>query len=160
LPFTPTATPLLRPLRDLDVLVPRDQAMLAFESLLQEGFVRDPTFPGDLSAAYEYGKHLPPLTAPRGRICAEVPLSVFRVSDIRFRFRIVAPTSDIGGCWKSAFGAPVQAASLPHRPQAWMRRGTSMSCSDGFGFRHHIFSRDSRSEVWTHSCSPIHTRAP
>jgi len=35
----------------------------------------------------------------RGSSTMGLELSVFRVSDIRFRVRIMAPTSDIGGCW-------------------------------------------------------------
>jgi hypothetical protein len=58
--------PALRPLRDLDVLVPRDQAMAAFNALLTAGFTRLREFDGDPSAAVTGLKHLPPLMTPSG----------------------------------------------------------------------------------------------
>src|SRR5262249_4180045 len=62
----------LRPLRDLDVLVPRHEAMLAFESLLRAGYEWHEAYQGNVRAWLECRKHLPPLLSPHGNICIEV----------------------------------------------------------------------------------------
>lgn len=62
----------LRPLRDLDVLVPAAQAMAAFDALAEAGFTRPSGYGGDAQAFRDENKHLPPLTAPRGRSTVEV----------------------------------------------------------------------------------------
>ncbi|WP_200231277.1 lasso peptide biosynthesis B2 protein [Rubrivivax gelatinosus] len=62
----------LRPLRDLDVLVPPAQAMAAFDALAEAGFTRLSTSSGDPQAYHDQNKHLPPLLAPRGRSSVEV----------------------------------------------------------------------------------------
>ncbi|HEY6926854.1 MAG TPA: nucleotidyltransferase family protein [Steroidobacteraceae bacterium] len=64
--------PALRPLRDLDVLVPRHQAMLAFESLLDAGFKRHKLFQGNARPWLECRKHLPPLIGPHGNVHVEI----------------------------------------------------------------------------------------
>jgi hypothetical protein len=62
----------LRPLRDLDVLVPGHQAMLAFDSLLAAGFKRHESFQGGVRAWLECRKHLPPLVTPHGNVSIEI----------------------------------------------------------------------------------------
>ena len=64
--------PALRPLRDLDVLVPRDQALLAFESLLRAGFKRHSEIQGSAQAWLECRKHLPPLVTADGYVSVEI----------------------------------------------------------------------------------------
>ncbi len=56
----------LRPLRDIDVLVPHAQAIAGFEALQANGLGRKPGHPGDPAAHLEDRKHLPPLRIPGG----------------------------------------------------------------------------------------------
>lgn len=56
----------LRPLRDIDVLVPRAQAIAGFEALLANGLERKPAHLGDPAAHLGDRKHLPPLKIPGG----------------------------------------------------------------------------------------------
>ncbi|MDF1730729.1 MAG: nucleotidyltransferase family protein [Minwuia sp.] len=56
----------LRPLRDIDVLVPHAQAIAGFEALQASGLERKPGHPGDPAAHLEDRKHLPPLRIPGG----------------------------------------------------------------------------------------------
>lgn len=56
----------LRPLRDLDVLVPQDSALAAFEALLASGLERKPPHMGDPAAHLAERKHLPPVRFPGG----------------------------------------------------------------------------------------------
>lgn len=64
--------PALRPLRDLDVLIPREQALDAFDALLRAGFTRIGLCPGNPEAAAAHRKHLPPLLTPSGRVAIEL----------------------------------------------------------------------------------------
>ncbi len=56
----------LRPLRDLDLLVRRDQAMVAFNALLDGGLERDPMHMGNPEAYLVNAKHLPRIRIPNG----------------------------------------------------------------------------------------------
>jgi hypothetical protein len=62
----------LRPMRDVDVLVPKHAALQAFDALLQAGYARHPTSPGSPQAALECAKHLPSLVSPLGRVLVEL----------------------------------------------------------------------------------------
>lgn len=62
----------LRPLRDIDILVPADRAREAFDLLHSQGFVpRNPSEPS-VEHALAHGKHLPGLTAPADKISVEI----------------------------------------------------------------------------------------
>lgn len=69
--------PALRPLRDLDILVPKEAALSAYEALLAGGLSRAPKHRGNLKAALASFKHLPPLRSPSGRIVVEVHSRLF-----------------------------------------------------------------------------------
>ena len=69
--------PALRPLRDLDILVSRNDALRSCETLLRAGFVRDPRHQGSPAAAIECAKHLPPLISPHGGVCVEIHTRLF-----------------------------------------------------------------------------------
>lgn len=56
----------LRPLRDLDVLVPQEGALAAFEALLSNGLERKPPHMGNPAAHLAERKHLPPVRFPGG----------------------------------------------------------------------------------------------
>jgi Uncharacterised nucleotidyltransferase len=62
----------LRPMRDLDILVPKHAALDAFDALLHAGFVRHRLSPGSPLAALECAKHLPSLVSPLGRVSVEL----------------------------------------------------------------------------------------
>ena len=64
--------PALRPLRDIDILVPIDRAKTVFELLLAQGFVpRNPSEPSP-DRALSRGKHLPELISPSDAISVEI----------------------------------------------------------------------------------------
>jgi len=64
--------PRLRPLRDIDILVPRAQALRAYQLMLDKGLTRHPDYPGDPAAALETFKHLPPLRSASGQVTVEL----------------------------------------------------------------------------------------
>ena len=64
--------PALRPLRDLDILVPREQAIEAYETLIKGGLTHHEEFRGDPKAALEVKKHLPPLLIPDSSLWIEL----------------------------------------------------------------------------------------
>jgi Uncharacterised nucleotidyltransferase len=71
----------LRPLRDIDVLVPRQRAMEAFDALLRIGFMRTAYAPGDPAAAIDCLKHLPNLASPSTPIAVELHTRLFHPQD-------------------------------------------------------------------------------
>lgn len=64
--------PALRPMRDLDLLVPMDQGLAAFSALLAAGYRRTAGHEGDPAACLAHEKHLPGLKAPSGNITVEL----------------------------------------------------------------------------------------
>lgn len=64
--------PASRPMRDLDILVPEDQSIRAFNHLLSVGFTREVGYDGTIEAAADYNHHLPPLVSPDGNIYIEI----------------------------------------------------------------------------------------
>lgn len=69
--------PALRPLRDLDLLVPGDRAMELFRMLLDHGYQRTKDAEGDPQAYLESSHHLPPLRDPSGEITIELHSHLF-----------------------------------------------------------------------------------
>jgi hypothetical protein len=69
--------PALRPLRDLDILVPRQQSLAAFDALMNAGFARYDARSGDPAAAALYRKHLPPLISKSGSVLVELHTRLF-----------------------------------------------------------------------------------
>ena len=69
--------PGLRPLRDLDILVPTEQAITAHQALRDAGLVYKNPYRGNLKDALQLGKHLPPLLTPDDRICIELHGKLF-----------------------------------------------------------------------------------
>lgn len=62
----------LRPMRDLDVLVPRDRALEAFRTLVSAGYSTDGESSAHPEAFLTQMKHLPRLISPDGRVAVEV----------------------------------------------------------------------------------------
>jgi hypothetical protein len=75
--------PGLRPLRDLDLLVPRDRAIELFQALLDRGFIRSKVNGGDLRVHLEESHQLPPLHSPSGEITVEIHTLIYHLDDRR-----------------------------------------------------------------------------
>lgn len=69
--------PALRPMRDIDILVPRDKALLAYQALVDGGMQRDAAFVGDAAAALDILHHLPALHSADGNMHLEVHTQLF-----------------------------------------------------------------------------------
>ncbi|MEW5769967.1 MAG: nucleotidyltransferase family protein [Pseudomonadota bacterium] len=70
--------PGLRPLRDLDILVPEAEVFRAFQVLQDSGFTRLKPYEGSLDACARHGKHLPPLRSPSGQVNIELHLKLYQ----------------------------------------------------------------------------------
>jgi hypothetical protein len=75
--------PGLRPLRDLDLLVPRDRAMALFELLLDRGYQRTKKYVGNPQAYLETSHQLPPLHSPSGETTVELHTHIFHRDERR-----------------------------------------------------------------------------
>ena len=64
--------PVLRPLRDIDILVEPESALSVYALLEKNGFVRREDFPMPLDGAMDYAKHLPPMRYTETGIYLEV----------------------------------------------------------------------------------------
>lgn len=64
--------PALRPLRDIDVLVPVDRAREAFELLKAQGFIEAKSHDKSVDHAFEQNKHLPTLRHPSSTVAVEI----------------------------------------------------------------------------------------
>lgn len=68
----------LRPLRDLDILVPDDRVLQAFQALLDGGLTRIEKYQGRPEAFVDLdNKHLPPLCSPSGTLNIELHNRIF-----------------------------------------------------------------------------------
>ena len=70
----------LRPMRDIDILVPYAQALRAFECLQQNGFTQPEQSKGHARDWLDKHRHLPPLIDGNG-ICIEVHTSVYTTDE-------------------------------------------------------------------------------
>lgn len=102
--------PGLRPMRDLDILVPRERAIEAYRTLIDGGLRRISRYPGDPRAFVQVAHHLPPLLSNSGQVMVELhsrlyapaPGSVAR-----------ADPSDTPSFWQRCFTAPLGNADVP-----------------------------------------------
>ncbi|MCB2264136.1 MAG: nucleotidyltransferase family protein [Candidatus Thiosymbion ectosymbiont of Robbea hypermnestra] len=69
--------PALRPLRDLDILVPKTMAVQAFEILHDAGYLWSEQSRKPTEDAMEVDKHLPPLWSPETEIHVEIHIRLF-----------------------------------------------------------------------------------
>lgn len=68
----------LRPMRDLDILVPPERALEAYQLLLDHGASRIALFPGDPEAVLDIGaNHLPPIRTADGMVSLELHTHLF-----------------------------------------------------------------------------------
>ncbi len=77
LAFYSYPNPGLRPMRDIDLLVPEVDAMMAFKTLCDAGLIRFKQYQGSSEAAMQITKHLPPLLTPSGRAMIELHTKLF-----------------------------------------------------------------------------------
>ncbi len=91
----------LRPLRDLDILVPRDRALEVYELLLKNGYRRCKNYQGNPEVVHESTHHhLPPLLDKTGRLSVEI--------HTRLTPDNVTPSLTEGhGFWERAFQKPI-----------------------------------------------------
>jgi len=75
--------PALRPLRDLDVLVPIEDGLRAYEVLLNSGMTRIHKYgyEGYPEAAIDVKQHLPPLLSASGKLMVELHTRIFHISE-------------------------------------------------------------------------------
>lgn len=64
--------PGLRPLRDIDILVPETRVLEAYQTLLDNGLARNDSSPGMPEVLLKTAKHLPPLHSPSGQVSVEL----------------------------------------------------------------------------------------
>lgn len=64
--------PALRPMRDLDILVPKDRVLEAYQVLIEGGLIRPEHYQGNPETCSLAQKHLPPLLSPSGLTIVEL----------------------------------------------------------------------------------------
>lgn len=94
--------PALRPMRDIDLLVPQPQIIRAFEALLAAGYHQAGTSELTLDEAVRIDKHMPPLIAPRGTM---IELH-HRLWERDGRLDHASPTADEAGVLARAIREP------------------------------------------------------
>lgn len=96
--------PALRPLRDVDILVPKDRTLEAYQVLLDGGLSRTVFGPGNPEAAMRAWHHLPPLRAASGQITVELHS---RLSDHERDGILQADPSDTTEFWDRCIEMPL-----------------------------------------------------
>jgi hypothetical protein len=100
----------MRPMRDVDVLVPHDQALDVFKLLLEHGYQQDESYKGNLDTLLQVGKHLPHLISPFGQIIIEL------------HYRLSTPAQQGGnqnlqstdeGLWSRRISCDLAGSSIP-----------------------------------------------
>ncbi len=81
LAFKAYPNPALRPLRDLDILVPSDKAVAAFDLLVDAGFSRIQKYGygGSPEVVMDLSQHLPPLRSSGSAVTVELHTKIFHV---------------------------------------------------------------------------------
>ena len=72
LAFHAYPNPALRPMRDLDIMVPKAQALIAYQHLIDEGLSRTNKSQGSPEAYMKLSQHLPPLRSNSGNVSVEL----------------------------------------------------------------------------------------
>ncbi len=93
-----------RPMRDLDILVPREQALRAFDVLLAGGLVRPAMYQGTPDEQIEIRNHLPPLHAASGRVTVEVHA---RLQNPDVLVADAVDLSETAGYWQRTIRRPI-----------------------------------------------------
>ncbi|MFV5215831.1 nucleotidyltransferase family protein [Azonexus caeni] len=77
LAFHAYPNPALRPLRDVDILVPQKAVLEAYQALIDGGLQRIKAYAGDPEATLVIGHHLPPLLSPSANVHVELHARLF-----------------------------------------------------------------------------------
>ena len=96
--------PALRPLRDVDILVPKDRTLEAYQALLDGGLSRMGQFSGMPKALMEVSHHLPAVRSASGRVLVELHSRLFEHE--RDGLAQVDP-SDTQGFWDRCIEMPL-----------------------------------------------------
>jgi hypothetical protein len=99
----------LRPMRDLDVLVPAPRLLEAYDVLLKMGLNRLDRYPGSPDAAMLVHKHLPPLSMPNSGMTVELH---GRLLDLGPSSTERDDLSEEPGFWDRVVQAPLAGQSL------------------------------------------------
>lgn len=113
LAFQAYPQPGLRPLRDLDILVPEAQVFHAFEALLAGGCARLKKYDGSPEAFAEHSKHMPPLRSPSGQVTVELHLRLYPPD------KLGEDSIDLSGdegFWQHLIEADLAGARIPYMP--------------------------------------------
>ncbi len=102
--------PALRPMRDLDILVPADDALRAFDTLLKAGLSRTPSSRGHPAAMLQWHRHLPALRSPSGTVTVELHS---RLSGHGQEGTRTVDVSHSDSFWARGTTLPMAGASLP-----------------------------------------------
>lgn len=102
--------PALRPLRDLDILVPRDEALTAYQLLLDGGLKRIEAYSGDTAATLITGHHLPPLRSINNLVNIELHARLFHQEK---GMKTQPDLSEDDKFWKRIVHCPVAGIAVP-----------------------------------------------
>jgi hypothetical protein len=104
--------PGLRPMRDLDILVPRADALRTFEVLLAGGLARLDRYQGRPDAQILIHKHLPPLQTASGQVKVEVHARLQRPATEGTDIAQCADPSDDPDYWRRGISRQTGGAAL------------------------------------------------
>jgi hypothetical protein len=107
--------PALRPLRDLDLLVPEPQVIEAYQALLDAGLTRHPAYQGTPEAALKIHKHLPPLWGASGNVVVELHV---RLVDADPDDASVPDLSETPGFWERHLERPLAGQQISYTSPA------------------------------------------
>lgn len=102
--------PALRPMRDLDILVPKEAVLRAYQVLLDAGFVRPKQHLGDLDATMQVFNHLPPLHSASGHVHIELHARFSNPDEEGGG----ADLADDDGLWQRAISLPTAGGTLSY----------------------------------------------
>jgi hypothetical protein len=102
----------LRPLRDLDVLVPRSRSLEGYAALQEAGFARHSLYPGRPAAAVRGERHLPALLTPTGQVLIELHTRLYEC-DVRSESSRGEPAEDVA-IWQRLIFEEIAAESIAY----------------------------------------------
>nr|WP_319565125.1 nucleotidyltransferase family protein [uncultured Rhodoferax sp.] len=105
--------PALRPMRDLDILVPKDQALKAYQILLDAGMSRIDAYQGTPELALSLHKHLPPLRSRSDQVNVELHSRLFHHESEGLP---QPDLSDAPGFWNRISSAPIANQLISFEP--------------------------------------------
>jgi hypothetical protein len=107
--------PGLRPMRDLDILVPQKDALRTYQVLLEAGCERLEKYPGSPESSIKVDRHLPPIRSVLGRTSIELH---FRLYGLEGNCSPGFDFSAESGFWLCLSHEPLAGAVIPCLPAA------------------------------------------